>query len=171
MQAAGCRRAAADGGYRPIGAEQGTQQNVTQQVLYEGVWKRSRAFSLPCIVLQDPPSSSAMAKLLHGAPQIPVLSGRQVHQSPMLLHLTPHRASKSRALRVQRSTCWTWEAAATDLARKLWHSLSVKRCHSALQQTLWGLREKLLDEKTGQKELRSKAKVLRNGLPQTSLAA
>ncbi|CAE7949999.1 unnamed protein product [Symbiodinium sp. KB8] len=45
-----------------------------------------------------------------------------------------------------------WEAAATDLARKLWHSLSVKRCHSALQQTLWGLREKLLDEKTGQKE-------------------
>ncbi|CAE7752513.1 RNF213 [Symbiodinium necroappetens] len=53
-----------------------------------------------------------------------------------------------------------WEAAATDLARKLWHSLSVKRCHSALQQTLWGLREKLLDEKTGQKELRSKAKIL-----------
>ncbi|CAE7216649.1 unnamed protein product, partial [Symbiodinium sp. CCMP2456] len=45
-----------------------------------------------------------------------------------------------------------WEAAATELARKLWHSLSVKRCHGALQQTLSGLREKLLDEKTGQKE-------------------
>ncbi|CAE7559110.1 unnamed protein product [Symbiodinium sp. CCMP2592] len=45
-----------------------------------------------------------------------------------------------------------WEAAAAELARKLWHSLSVKQSHSALQKTLSGLREKLLDEKTGQKE-------------------
>eukprot|EP00439_Symbiodinium_sp_Y106_P073354 s1411_g13.t2 len=45
-----------------------------------------------------------------------------------------------------------WEAAAAELARKLWHSLSVKHSHSALEKTLSGLREKLLDEKTGQKE-------------------
>ncbi|CAE7421166.1 unnamed protein product, partial [Symbiodinium pilosum] len=53
-----------------------------------------------------------------------------------------------------------WEEAAAELARKLWHSVSVKQCHAALQRTLFGLREKLLDETTGHKDADSALDIL-----------